>query len=87
MPIFIKIGQKVAEILHFFDFSIWRLDAILNFQIPLILATTKSVKQLQRYYDFPIFFQDGSRPPSWMCLPHFGPPKKYIWWFLLVCKI
>jgi len=34
---FVKIGQTVAEISRFFDFSKWRPAAILDFQIPLIL--------------------------------------------------
>ena len=28
---------------------------------------SKSVKQLQRYSDLPVFFQNGGRPPSWIC--------------------
>jgi len=31
---------------------------------------SKSVKRLWRYHIFSIF-QDGGRPPSWICLPHF----------------
>jgi len=30
MPIFVKIGQSLARILRFFDFSRWRLSAILH---------------------------------------------------------
>ena len=28
---------------------------------------SKSVKRLQRYSDLPVFFQNGGRPPSWIC--------------------
>jgi len=28
---------------------------------------SKSVKQLQRYRDLTVFFQNGGRPPSWIC--------------------
>jgi len=61
MPNFVTLGQKVAEILHFFNFSSWWLAAILNFQIQKILTagnvwraemyhiSSKSIKQLQRY--------------------------------------
>ena len=31
---------------------------------------SKSVKRLKRYCNFSIF-QDGGRPPSWICFPHF----------------
>jgi len=28
---------------------------------------SKSVKRLQRYSDLTVFFQNGGRPPSWIC--------------------
>jgi len=34
MLIFVKIGQTVAEISQFFNFSRWRPAAILEFQFP-----------------------------------------------------
>jgi len=33
---------------------------------------SKSVKRLQRYSDLMFFFQNGSRPPSWICWAPIG---------------
>ena len=38
----------------------------------------RSVKPFQRYGRFSIF-QDGGRPPSWICFTRLGPPTKSIW--------
>jgi len=45
--------------------------------------------RLTRCWDMAIcrFFQDGGRPPSWICDAVFGPPTKAIWWSLSLCKI
>jgi len=33
---------------------------------------SKSVKRLQRYSDLTVFFQNGGRPPSWICWAPIG---------------
>ena len=33
----------------------------------LCQISSKSVNPLRRYCDFSLFFQDGGRPPSWIC--------------------
>ena len=42
---------------------------------------SKSVKRLQRYSDFTDFFQNGGRPPSWICWAPIGTTRNE---FLLV---
>jgi len=34
--------------------------------------SSKSVKRLQRYGDLTVFFQNGGRPPSWICWAPIG---------------
>jgi len=41
----------------------------------LCQTSSKSVKWLQRYHDF-LIFEDGGRPLSWICLPHFWTTHK-----------
>ena len=74
LPNFIKIGQYVSEIWRIFDFSRWRLSAMLDFKIAILNIlrhrecqcassceiSWKSVKWLQRYCDFSVF-QNGDR--------------------------
>jgi len=50
---------------------------------------SKSAKPRPRYPVWRFFdFQDGGRPPSWICyVCVFGPPTKGIWWSLSLCKI
>jgi len=38
----------------------------------LYQISSKSVKRLQRYGDLTVFFQNGSRPPSWICWAPIG---------------
>ena len=82
MPNFIEIGQAVAEISRFFHFQDGgqRPSTFLNsgnlngWQCPesrdasQCEVLSKFVKRLLRYPNFSIF-QDGGRPPSWICLP------------------
>jgi len=103
MPYFEPIGQAVAEIWPFFDFSRWRPSAILNLEKFEILTThtlqianvspcqisLSTAKPLPRY-DRLSTFQDGGRPPSWLCYTRLDHPqtgKKSIWWSLSLCKI
>jgi len=58
MPNFVKISQKVAEILHFVDFSKWRLAAVSDFQILKIL-TASNVRRAQMHHHDK-FHQDQS---------------------------
>jgi len=46
--------------------------------------SSKSVHPLRRYHDF-VIFQDGGRPPYWICLGVFGLPARSIWWSLTLC--
>jgi len=41
---------------------------------------------LQKYHDFSIF-QDGGRPPSWICLGHIWTTHEGYLWSLLLCRI
>jgi len=36
---------------------------------------SKSVKRLQRYGDLTVFFQNGGRPPSWICWAPIGTTR------------
>jgi len=36
---------------------------------------SKSVKRLQRYSDLMVFFQNGGRPPSWICWAPIGTTR------------
>jgi len=38
----------------------------------LYQISLKSVKRLQRYGDLTVFFQNGGRPPSWICFAPIG---------------
>ena len=83
VPNFIKIGQSIAEIQQFFDFSRWRplpssISEIRKFyylrgsgwrDASLCQISSKSVNLLQRYSNF-LIIQDGGRPPSLICLGH-----------------
>jgi len=69
--------------LRFFEFSRWPLPPSWIFVIAKFYwllgpeggdasacqILSKSVNRLQTYEDFSIF-QDGGRPPSWICLGH-----------------
>jgi len=52
---------------------------------PLCQISSKSVSRLRRYEDF-LIFQDGGRPPSWICLGIFGPYAETTWGSLSLCK-
>jgi len=45
---------------------------------------SKSVKRLQRYSDLSFFFQNGGRPPSWICWALIGTTHDE---FLLVSSV
>jgi len=51
-----------SKILNFNGRSAVRIQYASLYQIAL-----KLVKRLQRYGDLTVFFQNGSRPPSWIC--------------------
>jgi len=75
------IGQTVAEISRFLSFFKMSASAILHFKkignfigrsavrgqyASPCQISQKSVKRLQRYGDY-IFFENGGRPPYWIC--------------------
>ena len=80
-PNFVKIGRSIAEILQFFlEFSRWPPLPSWIFEIAKfywLLGSTGSirmympnfVKNGQSVANF-LIFQDGGRPPSWICLGH-----------------
>jgi len=56
-----------AKIGNFNDISAVRGQYASLYQI-----LSKSVKWLQRYSDLTVFFQNGGRPPSWICWAPIG---------------
>jgi len=53
--------------------------------VPNFVAIDQTVVEIWRFFDF---FQDGGRPPSWVCDAHISTiPMKGIWWSLSPCKI
>jgi len=56
-----------SKIRNFNDISAVRGQYASLYQI-----LSKSVKRLQRYSDITVFFQNGGRPPSWICWAPIG---------------
>jgi len=56
-----------SKIRNFYDRSAVRGQYASLYQI-----LSKSVKWLQRYSDLTFFFQNGGRPPSWICWAPIG---------------
>jgi len=80
VPNFVKIGQSIVKIMQFVNFSRWRplpswIFKVAKFywlEVPvasLSKIASKSQFLLGIYCDFSNF-QDGGRPPSWICLGH-----------------
>jgi len=82
MPNVVLIGQTFAEISRFWDFSGWRLPPSCNGFFNFKFVTVRTVKRVElrqranfrrncsnRDWNMAIFrfFQDGGRPPSWIC--------------------
>ena len=81
MPNFVAIGPSVAEIWRHFDFSRWRPPPTWIFKFLKILTVGRlKTVELRRRAKFGRnrsnrgrhmvtfrFFQDGGRPPSWIC--------------------
>ena len=60
---------------HFGFSKIWNFkdsSAVWGQYASLYQILSKSVKRLQRYSDLKVFFQNGGRPPSWICWAPIG---------------
>jgi len=70
-----------SKIRNFNDRSAVRVQYGSLYQI-----SSKSVKQLQRYGDLTVFFQNGSRPPSWICWAPIGTTHDDHWMVSIVVQ-
>jgi len=78
-------GHRYHGFLNFLTFlTVRRLKKSRTASLCQILST--SVKPRLRYGDFSIF-QDGGRPPSWICYVWVWTTHEGIWWSLSLCKI
>jgi len=82
-PNFVKIGRLFAKILRFFEFSRWPppswIFEIAKFNwllvssgwrrssVPNFVKIGQSVVKILSFFSI---YQDGGRPPSWICLGH-----------------
>jgi len=98
MPNFVKIGQSVAEILRFFHFFKMAAVAILDFLnreilLDIWVQTLESHQYVKFCQNRSIgcedikIFQDGVRPPSWICLGHNWTINSEYLGSLSLCKI
>jgi len=73
IAIFVIFKMAAATILNFQKFKIfYGRSAVGGHCASTCQISSKSVKQLQRYCDLTVFFQNGGSPPSWICWAPIG---------------
>ena len=101
MQNFVAIAETVADIWPYFDFFKMAAAAILDFaNFKFLTVGTLKRAELRRRAkfgrnrskggrDMAIFsiFQDGGRPPSWICYVCVRTTHEGLWWSLSLCKI
>jgi len=82
---FFKMGA--AAILDFLNLKILTVGTVKRVELHLSAKFRQKVSN--RGSDITIFrfFQDGGRPPSWICNACVRKSTKGIWWSLSLCKI
>ena len=99
MPNFMAIGQTVAEMWRFFDFSRWWPPPSWTFKfflsckrsrgpncvtVPNFVVISQTVAEIRRFFDFP---KMAAVCHLGFVMRAFRPPATGIWWSLSLCKI